>query len=70
MKKKIKDCTIGEILDNRYNQRIQPLICLTQSLLYLNCNTLYFKDFSMNDFFEKWIKPCIKDEILEIEVQV
>ena len=68
-KKKLRDCTIGEILEHKYNQRIQSLICLAQSLLYLDCNTSYFKEFSMNDYFEKWIKPCIKDEILEIEVE-
>lgn len=68
--KKIKDCTIDEIFENRYDERIQPLVWVVQSYIYLNFHTPYFKDFSMNDFFEKWVKPCIKDEILEMEIQI
>lgn len=70
MKKKIRDCNFYEIVENRYDERIQPFIWLLQSQMYLNSCTPYFKDFSMEDFYEKWIKPCIKDEILDLEINV
>lgn len=70
MTKKIRDCKFYEIIENRYDERIQPFIWLLQSQMYLNTKTPYFEQFPMEDFYEKWIKPCIKDEILDLEIYV